>query len=122
MLYPSVGELVTECMHVWARLTTRRHSEMKKRVGSGERASILVVLSLDCIDEMLSCTARCILQNGADARINDCNIEKKRLIPASGMAVEECPATVVMPINKGFNRPFSSPVLSRKNHISSTTN
>ena len=33
----------------------------------------------------------CILQIGARVRINDANIEYKRLIVASGVAVEDCP-------------------------------
>ena len=42
VLYPSDSELFNEGMHVWVSLTTRRHSESNERVGSVERAPILL--------------------------------------------------------------------------------
>ena len=75
VLYPSVGELLDEGMHVRANFTTCRHSERKDGVGSGERAPILVFLPLDCVGEVFSCVACCIPQIGAGARVNDGNVE-----------------------------------------------
>ena len=60
MLYPSDGELLDEDMHVWANLTTSRHSEMMEVVDSGERAPVLVFLPLDCVGEVFSCMACCM--------------------------------------------------------------
>ena len=52
-----------------------RRSEREEGVGSGERAPILVFLSLDCIGEVYSYIACCISEIGAGARVNDGNIE-----------------------------------------------
>ena len=75
VLYPFDGELLYERTHVWSNLTTRRDSEREERVGSGERAPILVFLSLGCVGEMFSCMACCLLRFGAGARVNDGNVE-----------------------------------------------
>ena len=75
VLYPSDDELLDEGMHVWANLTTRRHSEIKDGVGSGERAPILVFFPLDCVGEVFSCMACCILQIGDGARVDDSKFE-----------------------------------------------
>ena len=56
-------------MHILASLATRRHSERKEGVGSWERALMLVLLPLDCVGEVFSCMACCILQIGAGARV-----------------------------------------------------
>ena len=73
VLYPSDGELLDEGMHDRANLTTSRHSERKEGVGSGERASILVFLQLDCVGEMFSYMACCTPQIRAGARVDDGN-------------------------------------------------
>ena len=75
VLYPSDGEILDGGMHVLANLTTRRHSERKEGVGSGERALILDFQSLDCVGEVFSCMACCILQIGAGARVTDGHVE-----------------------------------------------
>ena len=75
MLYPSDGELLDEGMHVWANVTTCRHSERKEGVGSGERAPIPVFLPLDCVGEVFSYMTCCIPQIGTGARVDDCNVE-----------------------------------------------
>ena len=64
--------------------------------------------------------ACCILQIGAGARVDDGNVEYKRLILESRVVVKECP--VVMSIRNGFSLPFCALALSRKGHVSSTTN
>ena len=58
-----------------SNLTTRRHSEMKEGVGSGERAPMLVLLLLECVGKVLSCMVCCILQIGPGARVNDGDVE-----------------------------------------------
>ena len=75
VLYPSDGELLDEGMHVWANVTTCRHSERKEAVGSEERAPILVFLPLNCVGEVFSYIACCIPQIGAGARVDDGNVE-----------------------------------------------
>ena len=52
---------------------------------------MLVFLPLDCIGEVFTCMACCILEIEAGARVNDGNVEKKRLILASRVVAEECP-------------------------------
>ena len=91
MLYPSDGELLDEGMQVWANLTTCRHSERKEGVGSGERAPILVFLPLDSVGEVFSYVACCVPEIGADARVDDGDVEEKSLILESRVVVEECP-------------------------------
>ena len=56
---------------------TSRHidSDGKKEVGSGERAPILVFIPFDCVGEVFSCMACCILPIGAGARVNEGNVE-----------------------------------------------
>ena len=54
VLYLPDYKLFNEGMHVWANLITRRHSKRKTRVGSGERASILVFLPLACVGKVFS--------------------------------------------------------------------
>ena len=61
MLDPSDGEHLDEGMHVYANLTTSRHSKRKEGVGSGEQAPICGFLPLDCVGEETSCMACCIL-------------------------------------------------------------
>ena len=68
----------------------RRHSERKEEVGKGERAPILVFLSLDLVSEGFSCMTCYIPQIGGGGRVNDGNIEYKRLILASRVAVDGC--------------------------------
>ena len=63
---------------------------MKERVGSAERASILVFLPLDCVGNVIYCMTCNILQIRAGARTNVGNIEEKRRTLASGVALEEC--------------------------------
>ena len=75
MLYPCDGEFLDEGIHVWANLITRRHSDRKEGIGSGERAPIPIVLSLNCVGEVFSCMACFILQIGAGARVKDGNVE-----------------------------------------------
>ena len=72
MLYPSDGERFDEGMNVCANLTTSRHSERKEGVGSGERVPIFVFLPLDCVGEMCSYMACCILQIGVFACVCVC--------------------------------------------------
>ena len=48
-------------------------------VGSGERAPILVFLPLNSIGEVFSYVA-CCSQIGADARVDDGDVEEKSLI------------------------------------------
>ena len=79
------------CTSERAKFTTRRHSERKERVGSGERAPILVFRPLDCVGEVCSCMVCCIPQIGAGGRFDDGTVEQKRLILASTVVVEECP-------------------------------
>ena len=84
---------------------------------------MLIILPLDHVGEVFSGMACCILQIGASVRVNDdSNIEWKRLILASSVFVEKCPACVVMSIRRGFSLPFPPLALSRKGHMSSTTN
>ena len=70
MLYPSDGDLLDKGMHIRANLTTRLHSERKEGVRSRERALIFVFFSLDCVGEVFSCMACCILQIKTGATIN----------------------------------------------------
>ena len=71
----SDGELLDEGMHVWANLTSSRHSERREGVGIGERASILIFLPLDCVGEVFSYMACYITQIGAGAKVDDGNVE-----------------------------------------------
>ena len=75
VVYPSDDELLDESIHVLANLTTRRHSERKDGVGSGQRAPILSFLSLDYVGKMFSCMACCILQIGTGARVDDGSVK-----------------------------------------------
>ena len=51
---------------------TCRHSKRKEgEVSSG----VLVFILLDCVGEVFSCMACCILQIGAGARVNYGNVE-----------------------------------------------
>ena len=47
----------------------------KEGASRGERAPILVVFPLDCVDEGVSCMVRCIFHVGADARHNEGDVE-----------------------------------------------
>ena len=99
-------------MNVWSSVATSRRSERKEGVGGGERAPILV-LPLDCAGEVFSCMARCILQIRAGARVNDGNVEWKRLVLASGVVVEEYPRFhCYVHVCKRFNLPFRPLALS----------
>ena len=55
--------------------STCRHSERKEGVSGGQRAPIHVFFPLDCIGVVLSYMACCIPQIGADARVDDGNVE-----------------------------------------------
>ena len=55
---------------------TSTYGERKERVGSGERAPILLVfLPLDYVGEVFPYMACCILHIGAVARVDDGNVE-----------------------------------------------
>ena len=94
----------------------------RKGVGSGERAPIVVFLLLDCVGEVFSYMACCIPQIGAGARVDDGNVEYKRLILELRVVIEECPRSRFMSIRNGFSLPFCLLALLRKGHISSRTN
>ena len=122
VLYSSNSEPLDEGMHVRANLTTGRHGERKEGVVSGERAPIYFFLPLDCVGEVFSYMACCILQIEAGARVDDGNVEWKRLIFVPRVIVEECHRFYCYVIRKWFNLPFCSLALSRKDRMSSTTN
>ena len=86
VLHPPDGGLPNEGMSVRASITIRRHSERRRGVSSGERVLILFSLPRDYVGEMFSCVA-CILQIGAGARVNDGNVEQKRLLLESGQTI-----------------------------------
>ena len=69
-----MGQFFDEGVYVWAELTTRRYSERKEGVGSGERAPILVFLSLNCVGEVFPSLPCRTLEVAADARVDDCEI------------------------------------------------
>ena len=48
-------------MHVGANLATLGHGKRKEEKAEGELPPILVLLSLDCVDEVFSCLACCIV-------------------------------------------------------------
>ena len=60
-------------------------------LGSGERAPILVFLPLDSVGEVFSYVACCVPEIGADARVDDGDVEEKSLILEARVVVEECP-------------------------------
>ena len=67
--------------------------------------------------------ACCVPEIGADARVDDGDVEEKSLILESRVVVERsAPASVVMSIRRGFSLLFTPLALSRKGHVSSTTN
>ena len=67
--------------------------------------------------------ACCVLHIGADAKVNDGNVEKKHHIYTSRVCLSKnVPASIVMFIHEGFNLPFYPLALSRKGNVSSTTN
>ena len=55
-------------MHVWTKLT---NTKRKEEAGRGDLAPILVFLALDCVGEVFSRLACCVLGVGADARSYD---------------------------------------------------
>ena len=66
-----MDQFFNERVRIWTELTTRRYSERKEVVGSGERASILVFLPLNCVGEVLSSLPCRTIEVAADARVYD---------------------------------------------------
>ena len=58
-------------VYAWTEFTTRRHSERKEGVGSGERAPILVFLPLNCVGEVFPSLPSRTLEVAAGARVDD---------------------------------------------------
>ena len=52
---------------------------------------ILVFLPLDSVGEVFSYVACCVPEIGADARVDDGDVEEKSLILEARVVVEECP-------------------------------
>ena len=69
-----MDQFFDEGVYVWTEFTTRRHSERKEGVGSGERAPILVISPLNCVGEVFPSLPCRTLEVAADARVNDCEI------------------------------------------------
>ena len=65
-----------EDVHVWINFATRRHSKRMEGVGSGERVPILLFVPLDCVGEVFSSLACCVLEVGAYARVDDDEIKE----------------------------------------------
>ena len=122
MLYPYDGELLDEGMHVTANLTTRRHSERKEGVDSGERAVILVFLPLDCVGEVFSyCRAafsRLELALGLAMAMSS----RSTVFLSRGWLSKSVLASIVMSVRRGLNLLFCPLASYRKGHVSSTIN
>ena len=80
---------------------------------------MFLFLPLDCVGEVFSYMAGCTPQIGAGARVDDGNVEYKRLILESRVVVEECPRLRCdVYIRNGFSLPFCPLALCRKGHVS----
>ena len=65
-----MGQFFDEGVYVWTEFTTRRHSERKEGVGSGERAPILVYLPFSGVGEVFPSLPCRTLEVAADARVD----------------------------------------------------
>ena len=96
VFHSSGGQLLNKGLHLWASLT-KRHSESKEGVSSGERAPMFVLL-LDCVYKAFSCVASSIIQIGPDARVGIMISSGSALSRSRGLLPKNAPASVVTSI------------------------